>query len=484
MLNLSHSSPICKKDSHNTMQKKALGIVVTLVVGLIAVAAWRATGHRAEEPSPLAAALAAQNPSAAARLAAAVAELHTNPQRLAAMLRDDDWQVRSAACEALGPRADATLVPLLVARASDSDWRVRSVAFDALGRIAPPPGPVPIHNTPLDQREQFLLAWLETYDAAATVKLTPELCEIYADSQHLEFGRPMTGRCLQCHVGTPQRQAVKVESCRPCHQEIFAAWSGSAHANSLTHLAINTIDANTRQPVRMNFAPMTGITCLQCHRPLDGPAASTQTAAGNAACPYRFDPNQPAAGACIQCHGTTWRQWQAWCGQPHPVRRVWPPGQIGTETQVEVTTCVDCHMKRGGPEAQAPRSHSWSARRSLAMLHDGLDAKVAAVPGQDTTLTLTNFAGHDYPTASRRRALAVMAAAGQDANLAPLAVLVPHRPVLCDSSVSPALAPGERRALPLPAHASPLRLEFWYVFQYTPGQIPVPFQVLGNTQVP
>ncbi len=467
------------------MQKKAIGLIVVLTAVLAAYATWRMSRPQGDDATPLAASLAAANPTAAARLTSAVSDLRTRPQRLAVLLGDDDWQVRAAACEALGPRADAALAPLLVARASDSDWRVRAVALEAMARLAQPPASSPGKNTPLDQREQFLLAWLKAYDSKADVKLTPDLCEIYADSEHLEFGRPLAGRCLQCHVGAPQQPASAAEACKSCHGDIHAGWSASAHANSLTHLLLNTIDANTRQPARMDFSPLTGISCIECHRPLPaGPVASSQAASGTAACPYRFDANQPPTKSCIRCHETTWRQWQAWSARPHPVRRVWPPGQIGMEDDAVAVTCVDCHMKRTGSDDRGPRSHSWSARRNLTMLIDGVDARIAAAPDQNATLTLTNFAGHDYPTASRRRALAIVSRTAEDAEPLPLALLVPNRAGQCDTSVLPALSAGERRSLPLRAGDEASSWELWYIRHYSPGTPLSPFQILLRSSSP
>jgi len=50
-------------------------------------------------------------------------------------LRDGDWDVRRAACEALGRIGDASAVPALIKALRDWDWNVRQAAQNALERI-------------------------------------------------------------------------------------------------------------------------------------------------------------------------------------------------------------------------------------------------------------------------------------------------------------------------------------------------------------
>ena len=169
------------------------------------------------------------------------------------MLRDDRWRLRAAACEIVQVRRDPRLVGVLLGRASDRDWHVRAAACEALGRFRAFRGTV-LRDVPLDGRERALLQWLDAWDARASAPLGDELCELYAEPDHLEVGRPISRRCLSCHAGdsrdaapADERAAPPPDTCAACHKRIHAEWSASAHAQRLSHLRLMTIDPRTRE---------------------------------------------------------------------------------------------------------------------------------------------------------------------------------------------------------------------------------------------
>lgn len=114
----------------------------------------------------------------------------------------------------------------------------------------------------------------------------------------------------------------------------------------------------------------------------------------------------------------------------------------------------------------ALRDHGFSARRNPSLLRDGLDVRAAraldAAGRPVVRLTLTNLAGHAYPTGTRRRAL--RASIGPAASAGAQGVPPAHA-VRCE------LSPGETRTLDLPAAPGPVRWEVRYVRDwFDPGR--------------
>ena len=422
---------------------------------------------------------------------------------VSAMLADDDARVRAAACIILADHLDEKGLAAVLPRASDADWRVRLAAFQALSAAQPLAGEV-LRDTPLDEREALLLQWLDAYDAKArqeseggsprrepgtektaapalrpAAPLGPDLCELYADDRHVEFGRPLAARCLACHAGAEPAPFGASETCAGCHAADHAEWAASAHAQSLSHLHLATVNPDTRQPEQMTFGEVRGIGCRECHRvekepaeaagwhghaPLRDHVAETSAdmvtqnrvtmppvAGEPAACPFRFCADLKAADSCRRCHGSTAAEWQAWLKGPQPRVAVWPPGQIEMDRRGDTRTCVDCHMPPDPAAGDKPgRAHTWSARRDVQRLRDGLSATLAVTRGTAApTLSLVNLSGHAYPTGTRRRALRILAGPPGEEAQATMADLSPVRPGRPFEAALPALAPGERRAVPL-----------------------------------
>ena len=301
-------------------------------------------------------------PGAADRVRAAVlSDYSAGAPMVDSMLLHDHWRVRVTGCAILARKRDPDRLAMLLPRAGDADWRVRAAAFDALARYHPLAGPAPLRDTPLDAREEVLLAWLSGRDARAGDRLLPELCEAYADSKNVEFGRPLAKRCLRCHAG-PEAPAGDTspppDACMNCHQRPHRQWSLSAHGNSLSHLYLTTIDPVSRQPTRMSFGEVRGITCSACHRVKAGAATRP---AGPGRCAYVFA-GPGASESCRQCHAGTWKQWRKWRGGRQPRRASWPPGSIDMTFRGDRRGCADCHMPRlPAGNGKAVRDHNWRA---------------------------------------------------------------------------------------------------------------------------
>ena len=377
------------------------------------------------------------------------------------LLNERHWRVRKVGVDVVAGRGDPRWVPVLLPRATDVDWRVRASAFGALGRFAPLDDGVPHRDTTPAERDRRVLAWLDAYDAGADRPLAPELCELYAGVGHVEFGPPLAERCLRCHVGSSRRAHASARTCAACHPDIHRQWAGSAHAQSLSHLFLVTVDPATRRPQRMDFSPLRGVHCHECHPPRGGAPASAATAPSTrpAECPLATRRSEPAAALCGRCHHATGVQWRAWLGGRQPRRAVWPPGQVELEVRGDRRGCVACHMARARsrPGATARQDHAWSARRSARLLTSGIDLRAEWVRGADgadkVRLHLVNLAGHACPTGTRRRALELRVGRAGDASLERLTTLSPVRPGRPRGGVDPALAPGEERTWTIDAPA-------------------------------
>ncbi|HUU11973.1 MAG TPA: multiheme c-type cytochrome [Phycisphaerae bacterium] len=394
-----------------------------------------------------------------------------------AMLGHEDARVRAAGCVILAAHPGETWTSAVFPRASDRDWRVRAAAMTALARFADvADAPPTLRDTPLQERERWLLAWLDAFDAAAETPLGPHLCEVYAGAGDLEFGRPLIDRCLACHAGARPAPPSAADACRRCHREVHEQWTGSAHAQSLSHLNLVTVNPETREPEAVGFGDLRGIGCFECHRAA-GPPARDLAPDGQrgTACPYAFEPARPTSVSCARCHATTCQEWQVWRGSRQPRRATWPPGQVDVAFRGDDRGCPACHMPGRDADGQAgPRRHDWSARRNRPLLGDGID--VAAVRSRDEQggtvirFTLTNLSGHAFPTGTRRRLVRLYA--GPEGGQADAVVtLAPVRPGTMFGAGGPALAPGGQQTVltPVPPGASAMAYRLVY---YRDGAAP------------
>jgi hypothetical protein len=377
------------------------------------------------------------------------------------MLRHANWRVRVAACRILAEPSDPACVGMLFSRAGDADWRVRTAAFDGLWRIEPLPDPIPLRDTPLEERERLLLRWIERYDALAERPILPDLCEWNAEANHLEFAQPLTDRCLACHAGPQPSPYETMDRCASCHADIHDQWSRSAHAQSLSHLKLPTVNPDSRQTEFLGFGNLRGINCTACHRP----AASTSLAGREERCPFSF--RTPTSETCAQCHAATYREWKTWRKKEQPRRKNWPPGEIELRPPGDIVGCAKCHMpKAPASKGNNAASHHWSARRSPEFLRSGISVRVIPLAGekglQRVRLTLTNLSGHAFPTGSRRRAVRLYAGEPEKEKI--ITTLSPARLPKPWRDAQPSLAPGEQRSyiLTLPPDTDSIRYRLTY----------------------
>jgi hypothetical protein len=251
----------------------------------------------------------------------------------------------------------------------------------------------------------------------------------------------MMTRCLTCHVGTRPPAGAAGADCAACHKTQYLQWRGTAHAQTLSHVHIPTVNPVTRQSEPYNFGDLHGMECVACHQLAAAPATAPATG-----CKHHFVPGS-AAESCARCHGSTDAQWRTWLAGPQPSRLDWPPGQVSLQTRGQKTTCVDCHMPLLERDARA-RDHRWAARREPAFLATGVavetgdttNPRASAAPLQ---FWIANLTGHSFPTGSRRRAIRLEWVSGNSA--VRWLDLGPRRPSIFSLDSQPALAPGEQR---------------------------------------
>lgn len=476
---------------------RLLGVGVLLLVTL---AAWSLRRSHAQLRPPagfdeLLTAMVKGDKRAVDRVRSAAAE-HPEilPTLIQAALTQESPYARADGCELLFDRG-AEWLPLLIPRVSDANWMVRMKAIGAVSRVHAPPQILPQRYMPIDQRDEWLLAWIDDYSAKTGHDLTGQLCEFYWDLRFVEFGRPLANRCLTCHAGREPADYATNDVCASCHAGIYAQWSGSAHAQSLSHLHLVTPNPDSSGVNWIDFLPVRGISCGECHR-IQGRRATTgpterdrNVSPQTGQCAYVFDKSSPAGESCARCHASIRDEWRLWLKGRQPRRAEWPPGQVDVENSGDSRTCVDCHMSRLGDRpddhGQAPRDHRWGARRDLPFLRQAVDLQlVPSNDGSELQAIVTNLAGHNFPTGTHRRSVRLYAGAagitapesGRTGNwptsgpssdlpdLPEITRLGTKAPGPLPATGAPPLSPGEQRtfAIPWPRDADEIgyRLQF------------------------
>ena len=437
--------------------------------GIVAIVLWQARVSRpsgASDAAALAEAVVAlrRDDAGAARRVRRIARLQWPACRplVQAMLNDPHWRLRASACAVLGDQGDRQAIGPLVSRCSDVDWRVRAAAAEALSQQHPMPAAQALRDMPVDQRDQHILDWLETLPADDDGRVADQLCEVFAGARHVEFSGVMANRCLACHAGPYPRPKTVGGACGACHEAIHQQWDHSAHANSLTHLTLPTpVDGQVRP---MDFGDLRGMDCTACHR-----VTASRSAVPDGACPYSFA-DEAIEDVCGRCHGPTVEQWRAWQSGPQPRRAPWPPGHLEVRHGDDARDCADCHMapdERVPVDARPVPAHHWRARRDPALLADGVALQVVQQAGGPegtiVRLTMTNLAGHSYPTGSRRRGVHLYAGA-VGAAMTPLLTLGPSGSGRVHTDAAPAQAPGDQRHVDLTV--PPDTTEVYYLLVY------------------
>lgn len=384
-------------------------------------------------------------------------------QRVGELWTHDAPSVRVLVCRVAGETGAASFELDLLRRTADRDYRVRAAAYAALQTIRS--FSEPARDTPIDQRDTLLLDWI-----GARWGDEPQLvCVLFAEPAHLQVGRPLVAACQTCHAGpVPSTPSA---SCASCHMGPHDDWAASAHANSLSHLHLQTVEPLTRSPATVTFGERRGIDCAACHAP---PAVDATAASRCSAGFLRTN-----SVGCASCHEQTGREWRAWGSGERPRVANWPPGQVVWRAGGEVASCVDCHMPErdiaGGPE----HDHRWRARRDPELLASAIRVNVLPVrPGDDTVeIELINLAGHATPTGVARRAIELRVGGRLVATFAA---------GTGDAEAASALQPSERRVVGVTLEPGATELEWsltyvrdltrreLYSIEFARGRAPAP----------
>jgi hypothetical protein len=426
----------------------------------------------------------------------------TNAARaiVADMLRSARAEVRAAACGWIGDHPHDALAPLLVPRLSDADWRVRAAAFDAVRHVAArapraPTAPDPLRDTPVDQRESLIFAWLDSWRSGAAVGTAPPLpdqCELYApDSHHWLSGLALARSCTSCHAPPGAPLEVEFESCVSCHAKTHDEWSRSAHARSMTHLNLARVNDKTKQVERFMPDQHEGLVCTSCHTPAKSSAAATASVPPGTEelpIPHRFEPGA-AAASCATCHAETQGEFEAWRRAPRPSASRWLPGEVTWDESPDARTCVSCHMQLravAGTGAAGGLVHAFASRRDPPFMRAGLSAHLEPpTSGRGAQLVLTNLAGHRYPSGTIRRALRVQFRYDIDTDTTRrLLTRLTDSTVPTTQPTQPALKPAEQRRLELPLVEGASRITCEITFerdQFEPGGYELPLHTLSRS---
>ena len=396
----------------------------------------------------------------------ALRDWNKNRQIVLEMLFVDSWAIRATGCQIISAHGDAAFLPLIIPRCSDADWRVRAAAFEALRAFHDIGIPTPLRDTPLAAREKWLIAWMQSYENTNGIDLARDICDFHYRPVHAEFGKPLANQCLRCHAGAFANQLPKPfednQTCAQCHSVIYQQWASSAHAQSLSHLRLATVNPDTGKPEYMNFGKIHGISCTSCHSNSDVAGLSKIKK-----CPLGFVAVSGNAMDCAKCHSSTSEQWKSWSKDPHPRKATWPPGQIDLKSSDDTRSCTDCHMKSMAVDDKTGvKRHSWSARRNLPLLRSGIDINVSSVrDAKDQrfiVFTLTNLSGHSYPTGTPRRAIQLLV--GFDtSDLEPIATFSAGDSGKITNRHLP-LKPGEQKTLTIPCPAETETIHYKLIY--------------------
>jgi hypothetical protein len=288
--------------------------------------------------------------------------------------------------------------------------------------------------------------------------------------------------------------SLSAKTCQPCHAEIYVEWADSrmgraftesifqadwAHQNNFYYCLSCHAPLESQQPTVVtglsDLKPLTeistpnpifdpalqaeGVTCVVCHLEEGALVGPHEVDAPHAT---RADPQFAGADRCERCHqmpllpltradrplADTHGEWKEW-------KRV----------TGRVETCTDCHMPEverasaTGAPTRIGRRHSFPGGWDDAFVKTGFELGEMTRGPDGIRGTLTNLAGHRFPTADPSRAL-ILTARFFDAQGNEVAktehrierkVRLPAGKELGDNT----LRPGEKRAVLLPLKDTP-----------------------------
>jgi hypothetical protein len=409
---------------------------------------------------------------------------------VADMLRSVRPAVRAAACGWIGKNPHRDLAPLVVPRLSDADWRVRAAAFDAVRHIAgrapnAPTADAPLRDTPVDQREPIIFAWLDSWRSGATTGSTPPLpdhCELYAPAgQHWLSGLALARSCTSCHAPPGAPLAEQFASCAACHRETHDEWARSSHARSMTHLNLARVNERTKQVERFVPDQHEGLVCTSCHVQSKSEATPMPPGTEKLSIPHRFE-RGAAAVSCARCHPETHAEWDTWRRDPRPSASRWLPGEVTWDESPDQRTCVSCHMQKRTTTAGG-LVHAFASRRDPPFMRGGLSVHIEPPSAErGPQLVLTNLAGHRYPSGTIRRALRVDVRYDTETDgTKRLLTRLTDSTVPTTQPSQPALKPAEQRRLQLPVIDGVSRVTCNVTYernQFEPGSYELPLHTV------
>ena len=204
--------------------------------------------------------------------------------------------------------------------------------------------------------------------------------------------------------------------CLPCHQDVFDEWQGSHHQIAFTNPEVRSIsddfrkeeckDCHLPRPLAVTgFGKRTlprathldeGVSCITCHLAPDG-GLLARNDRPEVPCKPQASADLLAVDSCASCHNQHWTtdQWRAshWAAQ-------------GTD-------CNACHMPavdrvRADGSVRPGRSHVYPGAHDVGMLRKAGEFTVARA-GDEVVMSLTNtWAGHNFPTEERHRAVDIL----------------------------------------------------------------------------
>jgi HEAT repeat protein len=241
-------------------------------------------------------------------------------------------------------------------------------------------------------------------------------------------------------LGTPAHveRVMTSRFCGECHPAIYAEHEANTHGlafqDTETRLATHNfrredcVRCHTPRPVfetGIGMTPMQrwtnleeGNTCMSCHWKKGVDYARF---VGGKQCKSSFDPRVGEVEACASCHRIA--------GTPDQ----WSRAEHGHKAG---KVCIDCHMplvERPVALGEKPRevhSHVFPASHSESQLRRAYGYEVA-LEGSELVVRITNKgAGHNFPTATRQRALeslvVVRDAAGNELGRSRMSCIYPY----------------------------------------------------------
>lgn len=214
---------------------------------------------------------------------------------------------------------------------------------------------------------------------------------------------------------TEVRMWQSARQCQECHQDVWDEWWGSHHQIAYTNPEVRALSEDFRrkecqachlpQPVAITgfgqralprkTRPVEGIGCIECHIDANGRVMGTRDMP-DVACAPIASPDLVSIDHCASCHN-----------------------QHGTTDQYRDSAfaqdgvhCNDCHMpevdRTTADGSRKGRHHGYPGAHDLTMLKRAAEFTVE-MTGSDLLLAVENtWAGHNFPTEERHRAVDVM----------------------------------------------------------------------------